>query len=125
MTRHLQTLPPLTRLPPNLLDARRQHRLTYAPLLIQYTPARLIALIHLRLFRPPDWFGVGRVGRNRRGRVVHSSTRPVRGEILLRGHRAPVPAMHVQTSLGVRIDGRVPLLSAEGAGFVRPMAHRA
>ena len=120
MTRHLQTLPPLALLLPNLLDARRQHRLTYTPLLIRYTP-RVIALIHLRRFHPANLVGLGRVG----GRVVHRSTRPVPGEILLRGHRAPVQVMHVQTSLGVRIGGRVLLLSAEDAGFVRPMAHRA
>jgi hypothetical protein len=124
MARHLRTLPSLTFLPPNLLDAMRQHRLVYTPLLIWYTPARLIPLIHLRLFRPTDQFGGGSVGRNHRSHAAHGGTRPLRprvvlsvpAKVLLRGHRAPVPTMHVHT---------VPPLSAESAGFVRPVAHRA
>jgi hypothetical protein len=50
MNYHIQTLAPPAFLPPNFFDALRQLRLIYTPILIQYTPARLIALTHLRLF---------------------------------------------------------------------------
>ena len=142
----LQTLLPLV-LPPDLVDALRRHRLMYAPLFIRYTSARFTSLIHLRFFLSAHQFGrglkrrsVGRVGsvrRKDRTPTTHSGTCPVPGlrvavgmpsEVLLRADRAPVPAMHRQAAVGVRthcVDSDMALPFAEGAGFVRPVAHRA
>ena len=71
---------------------------------------------------------VGRVGRKDRGPAARDGTWSARGlwvalgertEVLRRSRRAP-SALRVRAH---RVDGGVPLLLAESAGFVRTVAH--